>query len=150
MMAQNHIIAAIVISKLIPNPILAIALSFLSHFILDFFNYPSAEMGIRLQDDLTDKKAQITFIFVASFEFIISAMIIGSSIYLNQITIVTTISIIASLLPDIWGQVIPIIKRKPKSAIYSHNFDPIKSPVFKIIINQGFTIAGFIAILFIK
>lgn len=103
MLTTPHVLTALVIVKIFPQPILAIGLAFLSHFMLDFF-IPHWNPHIYTEMS-KDKK-----ISLGSFKIIILDSLLALSIFLflayqtlpdiNTILVYGTASFIA-ILPDL-------------------------------------------------
>jgi hypothetical protein len=147
MMLQNHIIAAVVISRLVPNPIIGLSLAFGSHYLLDLMSYPSKEMEITLQSKRESARDKITFFFASSFFVLLSIMIVLLVWYKGELTLYTMIAMIVANIPDVVEQLIPSIKGTEKLTKYGHPFEIIKNPYLEFTFHQGLTLAGFVFIL---
>lgn len=147
MMLQNHIIAAVVISKLVPNPIFGLPLVFASHYLLDLTSYPSKEMEITLQSDRKTERDKITFFFASSFFVVLSIMIVILVWYKGELSLYTLLMIVVANIPDVIGQLIPTMIGKERQTKYGHQVEIIKNPYLEFTIHQAFTIAGFLFIL---
>ena len=147
-MLQNHMITGYVISRIIPNPLISIPLSIASHYFLDLTTYPSKEMEIALQDDLKTLRDKITIYFVMSFLVLTSIIILILVIKNPKTTYISYLCMIAANLPDLPGQIIPLIRGKRGTIKYNHTHQIVHDPYLKMTINQVYTLLGIFYLFF--
>ena len=141
-MLQNHILASYFIYKAFPNPLIGIPLSFASHYVLDTVSYPSKEMEISLQSEMASNRDKVTFAFTISFLILTSTIVLFLIAKKNEFNFKFIIYMISANLPDIYGQIIPILKGKRKEALDGHKFELTHNPYIKIFLNQMLTLTG--------
>ena len=148
-MFYNHIAVGYAISKIVPNPIVGIPLSLISHYILDLVTYPSKEMGTALQSDLKSQRDKVTFAFVESFALFLSVLMLAIIAIKGSLTPKALVYIFFAVLPDISGGLLPILRGKRKDSAYGHVFELTKNPYLKILIHQFITLFCFLFIIFV-
>lgn len=143
MMMQNHLLMGYALAKIVPNPFIGIPLAFASHFLLDLVTYPSKEMEILVQGELSSNRDKITFAFTESFLAVFTLIIILIIASKGQLDWYTLVMLITANLPDIFDSIIPLLRGKRKTIRYSHDVVITSNPYAQIIIHQCFTVLGF-------
>jgi hypothetical protein len=112
MFLTAHTSAAILIAAKIHNPILAIILGFLSHFVLDAI--PHGE-GDFFSDPKKTKKQQLLLLAkVAILDLLLASIFLASFLYISQPDKmwVFVLTALASWLPDLTWGAIEVLKLK--------------------------------------